>query len=93
MFLRSGEKLFIPIFTSEENAMLYRDRGSLDCLIACLATAQDVASYIESPPSRAPGLHHDFDIMCDPIDSSNVDHMTIPRESFWAAFRAAADSE
>lgn len=69
-FLRHGEDLWLPLFTSAENAELYAKRGSLKCVVHALATRDDVKRYITNRPSRATTPAPTFLIVVDPIDAN-----------------------
>jgi hypothetical protein len=67
VFLRHGEDLWLPLFTSLENAALYAKRASLECTIHTLHTSDMVKRYIQSPPSRSPTANPEFLIAVDPV--------------------------
>jgi hypothetical protein len=87
VFLRAGPDLFLPIFTSIENALLYAERDGMECLLVELATRDNVASYIESPPSRAPEKKVAFRLMVDPIDSDTGEYLVYERRQILGAIR------
>jgi len=43
----------LPIFSNNEYATLYRNRGGIDCQIVKLQTVTEALCYLESPPTRA----------------------------------------
>jgi hypothetical protein len=70
VFLRHGEDLWLPLFTSLEFADLYARRTSLECVLRTLKTADDVKQYITTPPSQSPKPAPPFLIVLDPIDAN-----------------------
>lgn len=82
VFLRTGDDLLMPFFTSEENAILYKQRGKLACEIIHITQADHVKSYIDNPPSRSPNSEIDFKIVVDPIDPSVGEYMVFERQQF-----------
>ncbi|QGQ25612.1 hypothetical protein F1728_24295 [Gimesia benthica] len=80
VFLRAGEDFLMPFFTSEENAILYKQRGQLDCNIIHITETDHVKSYIECPPSRLPVSARDFKIVIDPIGPSVGEYMVLERQ-------------
>ncbi len=67
LFLRCGSDLFMPLFTSEENATLFKNRGDLDCITVCFEESRSVLEYLENPPDRA-GNAPAFQVVVDPVD-------------------------
>ena len=66
VFFRDGDVLFLPLFTSLENLLLYKQRIQMDCLPCVLHTVHSFLAFIESPPSRTP-IGDSFNIAIDPI--------------------------
>jgi hypothetical protein len=71
----------MPIFTSLENARLYKQRDSLDCLLVELATSNDLNGYISKPPSRS-SKSLPFKIVVDPIDPATEEFMLFDPQNF-----------
>ncbi len=67
VFLRTGESVFLPLFTSNENAMLYAKRAHLRCAVMELRSIAEVVSFVEMPPAPPHVVSHDFEIAVDPI--------------------------
>jgi hypothetical protein len=87
VFLRAGELLWLPLFTSSENALLHRQRGKLDCILLELSRWEDVLAYVSDPPSRASRVPCDS-IVVDPIDPATGDYTLFDRIAFLAAVKS-----
>lgn len=87
VFLRAGDKLAMPLFTSEENASLYKQRTSTDCNMIRIEAAAHLEAYITNPPSRSSSTELDFDIMVDPIDSDIGEYIVFPKQALLDVLR------
>lgn len=87
VFLRAGDKLAMPLFTSEENAMLYKQRTTTDCNVIRIEAVAHLEVYISNPPSRSSSIERDFDIMVDPIDPNIDEYIVFPKQAFLDALR------
>jgi len=87
VFLRAGQNLAMPLFTSEENASLYKRRTAMDCRIIRIEAAAHLEAYISNPPGRTPSTDDDFAIMVDPIDANTGEYIVFPKQDFLDALR------
>ena len=69
IFLRHGTDLLLPLFTEDTNVLAYAAKTQLgDCIAAEMASAADVAAFVQNPPSRG-GKGQVSIIVLDPIDN------------------------
>ncbi len=87
VFLRAGKDLFLPLFTSKENASLYQQRTSMDCIIVTIETPEGLRVYIANPPSRGNATVAEFLIVVDPIDADTGDYNVMERAQFLDSLR------
>lgn len=66
IFLRCGNDLFLPLFTSSDNAASYVRRASMTCVICKFPSLREVAAFIGLPPG--PAIECDrYRIAVDPV--------------------------
>ena len=82
VFLKHGPAMFMPLFSTLENATAYKKNENLNCNIAELAHLQDLRGWISDPPSRAPGTDTDFQIIVDPVDAQPQNVTLFLRQDF-----------
>lgn len=86
VFLRQGNDLWLPIFTSLEYATNFVTCASLDCVIHTLASGDDIKRFIVNPPSRSTKPSPAFLIVVDPVDPKAGTEFTVFRpEQFLGA--------
>ena len=83
VFLQGGGYLFLPLFSSVENAVLYAKRDSLACSIVEFETAMDLAGFLRSPPARGT-VPLDFHVMMDPISHDTREAWVFDRQQLIA---------
>jgi hypothetical protein len=65
MLLRHGNSLWLPIFTDADSLATYIERSEIrDYREIALATAKDLAAFLEKPPGRTPKYDA---VIADPI--------------------------
>lgn len=86
VLLNARIALLMPLFTSEENIRLYRQREDFNCVMISLHNASDLRDYITDPP-RVSQHPLDFKIVYDPIDNNIGSYIIGSREEFIEALK------
>ena len=84
--LSNGKILFIAMFTSLEYAKLYRRRAKMESQIVAIQTVEQLASFVEFPPSQDPSLN--YYVLFDPIDVDDSRVAGYSKADFLAGLRS-----
>jgi hypothetical protein len=88
VFLQIGPDRFLPLFTSLENLVLYKDRIGIDCLPCVLHTPKAILSFVECPPSRSKTPDTNYRIAIDPISpEAGTEFFVFTRDEFIQSLR------
>src|SRR5438128_10119376 len=87
VFLKFEQYLFLPVFTSVDNALLYACRAGFRCDLMRLAYDQEVSKFICAPPGQEVLEGQPFQIAIDPIAPDVHEFLVIEKDEL---LRAAA---
>lgn len=88
VFLRAKDEYLLPLFSSAENARLYRDRAKMECIIAELSSFPIAYDFLRDPPRRGEDRVPCNFIVFDPIDPKPPNEfLTLDRIAFLEAIK------